>query len=280
MFPLLRSIAIVLINAASVLGWYLMLSGAVWLVAYRWRRSQWSLRKIIQRYPRSGQILREIGFSILSCLIFGCGSLFLWWCGQKGWNQLHWDFHRYGLVWHLVCLALTFVLWDTWFYWTHRAMHSRMLFRLFHRTHHLSHNPTPFTAYSLDPLEALTYAVFLPLVCFIYPIHPSVIGAFMVTQFGVNLVIHSGFELFPRKFAESRFKWLLSSATSHVMHHRYGSGNYGFCFQYWDRLMGTCHPQYDAHLARNCRGNTIASVIPIEAESGMTEVHRPVHSSV
>ena len=102
----------------------------------------------------------------------------------------------------------------------------------------------------------------------------------MVTQLCVNLVIHSGCELFPRQFAESRFNWLLSSATSHVMHHRYGSGNYGFCFQYWDRLMGTCHPQYDAHLARNCRGNTIASVIPIEAESGMTEVHRPVHSSV
>jgi hypothetical protein len=44
--------------------------------------------------------------------------------------------------------------------------------------------------------------------------------------------------------------------------------------------MGTCHPQYDAHLARNCQGNMVGSAISAEAESGMTEARHPVHSSV
>jgi lathosterol oxidase len=279
MSPLLESTAVLVINAASILAWYLVLCGIIWWVTHHWRREQWSLRKIIHRYPRGGQILREIVYSVLSSLIFGCACLLLWWCGQQGWNQLHWDFHRYGLAWHLVCLVVTFFLWDAWFYWTHRAMHSRLLFRLFHRTHHQSPNPTPFTAYSLDPLEALTYAVFLPLVSFLYPIHPAVYAAFMATQFGVNLMIHSGFELFPRKFAESRWNWLLSSATSHVMHHQYGSGNYGFCFQFWDRLMGTCHPDYDTKLAQNCRVNTVETLLPGQPESEMTDA-QPRHSSV
>jgi sterol desaturase/sphingolipid hydroxylase (fatty acid hydroxylase superfamily) len=34
-------------------------------------------------------------------------------------------------------------------------MHDRRLFRLVHRVHHRSHDPSPWAAYAFGPIEAL-----------------------------------------------------------------------------------------------------------------------------
>ena len=118
-------------------------------------------------------------------------------------------------------------------------------FRWFHRLHHLSHNPSPWTSYAFAPLEAVVQAAILPVVAMLYPIHPTPFAAFMVFQFAVNVLIHSGYEIFPRSFMDSRLSRLLATPTGHVLHHEFGKGNYGFCFGFWDWLMGTNHSQYE-----------------------------------
>ena len=55
-------------------------------------------------------------------------------------------------------IGIAIVVHDTWFYWTHRLMHHRRLFKLFHRVHHESTNPTPWAAYCFAPLEAMAQA--------------------------------------------------------------------------------------------------------------------------
>lgn len=227
---------------------YLALAGLVWWIAYRFARAKFWCRKIIEADPRRRQIQREIAFSLMSVVIFSVGLMVSWGFSRQGWNRFYWGFQSRDWVWIPVSTVLTIVLWDTWFYWTHRAMHHRCLFRWFHRTHHLSHNPTPWTSYAVDPLEATVYGTFIIAVSFLYPLHPVAVGIFMTFQFLWNLGIHSGFEFMPAWFPRSLAGWWISSPTSHVQHHETGRGNFGFCFQFWDRLMGTCHPDYDRRL--------------------------------
>ncbi|MGL4598343.1 MAG: sterol desaturase family protein, partial [Bacteroidia bacterium] len=58
---------------------------------------------------------------------------------------------------------------------------------------------------------------------------------------------HLGYELFPRKFVRhGLFKWS-NTSTHHNMHHRLVKCNYGLYFNFWDRILGTNHADYEKH---------------------------------
>ncbi len=238
-------LTLITINFVSMALQYFALAGLIWWLAYRRWDRRLAPRKIIAAQPTPRQVRREILLSLLTAALFGFTTLLVAWFARNGLNQIYWEVSEHGVLWLAASTGFTIVLWDTWFYWTHRAMHHPRLFRRFHRSHHLSHNPTPWTAYALDPLEAAVYAVFVPLVTFMYPLHPMALALFMGFQLLFNVASHSGFEIMPAWFGRSRLARFICTPTSHVIHHESGRGNYGFCFQIWDRLMGTCHPQYD-----------------------------------
>ena len=53
-----------------------------------------------------------------------------------------------GLLQVLAMVALLDLFHDTWFYFTHRLLHSRWMLRNVHYMHHQSTNPSAFTGYS------------------------------------------------------------------------------------------------------------------------------------
>ena len=61
---------------------------------------------------------------------------------------------------------------------------------------------------------------------------------------------HAGFELMPRWWLSSRFTNWINTTTHHDLHHA-GSfnHNYGLYFTWWDKMMGTEHPDYHAKFA-------------------------------
>jgi sterol desaturase/sphingolipid hydroxylase (fatty acid hydroxylase superfamily) len=69
--------------------------------------------------------------------------------------------------------------------------------------------------------------------------------AWMGVQILRNAMGHAGVELMPRWWLSSRLTRWISTTTHHNLHHA-GSfnHNYGFYFTWWDRLMGTEHPDY------------------------------------
>jgi sterol desaturase/sphingolipid hydroxylase (fatty acid hydroxylase superfamily) len=146
-----------------------------------------------------------------------------------------------------VCsIFVTIFVHDTYFYWSHRLMHHRRLFRWFHRVHHESTNPSPWAAYSFGPLEAVMQAAIFPLVVFIMPIHPYAFMIFMVWQITFNVIGHTGYEFYPCWFMNSWFGKFFNTPTNHVQHHEKLRGNYGLYFNLWDRLMGTNHRDYES----------------------------------
>ena len=81
-------------------------------------------------------------------------------------------FVLYGILWFFGQILLLMVLTDIWFYFVHRAMHSKKLFRHTHKLHHLSTDPTPFATNSVHALEAVMDLGFIVIASFFIPLHP------------------------------------------------------------------------------------------------------------
>ncbi len=248
------------ITAIDVLH-YAATAGACWLFFYVFRRRDWLHRKIIAEFPSRRDTWREAGLSLLTCLIYGVVAAVCLWAAHRGWTRLYFDIGAYGWGWFFASIVLTLVVHDAYAYWTHRLMHHRRLFSLVHRAHHRSTNPTPIAAYAFHPLEALIQAGFLPLVIFLYPMHPIAFALYTGWELTWNVVAHGGFEIFPRWLLRSRLGKYVNTPTFHTMHHEYTAGNYGFYSNIWDRLMRTAHKKYEARFAEvTSRGDDLIKV--------------------
>ena len=228
---------------------YLLAAGTVftvlgWLFAKRLSR-----RRIQDRRPSRRQIGREFLYSLSTVVIFtSVGFAIL--LGPPGrLMKIYFEIEEFGWFYAAGSLMLMLVLHDTYFYWTHRLMHHRRLFPLFHRVHHLSRTPTPWAAYSFAPPEALVQALFQPIVLLFLPLHPLVMFLFVALMIVRNALGHSGVEIFWRGFPQGVFGWS-TTVTHHDLHHQRPDGNYGLYFTWWDRWMGTEHADYHAAFRR------------------------------
>lgn len=233
------------------MGWrYTFLAGGAWLLGYVFFKRRWFHRKIITSMPASSEVWREIHYSALSLLIFGLVGALTIKTAMQGWTQMYRKIDQHGMTWFWLSIGCAIVLHDTWFYWTHRAMHHPRLFRWFHRVHHLSRNPTPWAAYAFSPLEALVQAAIFPLALMVMPMHPYAFALFMLWQIVFNIAGHTGYEFHPRWFMKTPLRYIVNTPTNHIMHHETLRGNYGLYFNIWDRLMGTNHADYEARFVR------------------------------
>lgn len=224
---------------------YLLLAGLAWLLGYVLFRQRWFHRKIVQHWPTSADVRREMAYSVLSVVIFGLTGAATILAGKHGWTQMYWRLADHSLGWFWGSIACSIFIHDAYFYWTHRAMHHPRLFRRFHRVHHLSTNPSPWASYSFAPPEAIVQAAIFPLVAVLIPIHPLAFALVMLWQLTFNVLGHTGYEYHPRALMSSWLKRLLNTPTNHAMHHEKMQGNYGLYFNFWDRLMGTNHADYE-----------------------------------
>lgn len=232
---------------------YAVFSIGVWLVLWVALAPVLRGRKIREATPPGRQLLSEFGFSIRSIAVFstvGLATFFLARIGLLPGPKLA---ATWGPVWFWASLLMMIVAHDAWFYWTHRMIHDPRLFRRFHRRHHRSNNPSPFTAYSFDLGEAAINALFVPLWMCVVPTRWEVVGLFMLHQIVRNTIGHSGYELFPANGHGKPLLPFLTAVTHHDLHHAQAGWNYGLYFTFWDKVMGTEHPEYEARFAETVR---------------------------
>jgi lathosterol oxidase len=229
---------------------YLIIAGLAYLVFYLLFRRRALPRKIQPDFPAGTEMRREVLYSLLSFAIFAGAGVLTYVLYRLGWLQAYGDIGRYGWPYLWFSLVVLIFIHDAWFYWTHRLMHWRPLFRRMHAVHHQSHNPTPWASFSFHPSEAVVHAVIFPITALFLPMHPLVALLWLTYMTAMNVVGHLGFEILPRGFAmHPLFKWH-NTSVHHNQHHRAIRCNYGLYFNLWDRLMGTNHPTYEAEYRR------------------------------
>lgn len=236
-------------NMTTDVSRYAMFAIGFWLILWVLLAPFLKARKIREATPPARQLLTEFAISIRSVAIFSTIGLWPYVLERAGWLPGPDLGESWGPVWFWVSLALMIVAHDAYFYWAHRLMHDPRLFRRFHRRHHLSHNPSPFTAYSFDLGEAAVMAIFLPLWVMVVPTPWPAVGLFVLHQIVRNTMGHAGYELMPaRRDGRPLLDWM-TTTTHHDLHHAQARWNYGLYFTWWDRWMGTEHPDYHAHYA-------------------------------
>jgi sterol desaturase/sphingolipid hydroxylase (fatty acid hydroxylase superfamily) len=228
-------------------GMYYALVTTVFFAAWLWWRSRPQRRARLQAGPVNGrQIGREMATSVVTVLIFGVVMPLLFAFGFGRHTQFYWSIAERGWPYFFLSVVLMLLIQDTWFYWTHRLMHHRRLFRWFHRTHHRSTNPNPWTTYSMAPLEAIVLSGATVLNLLLVP----TTGAALVVVYWLNLIYgvygHLGYEVYPRWLARHWLGRWINTSAAHNVHHARGRYNYGYYFLFWDRLMGTLDPDYEA----------------------------------
>ncbi|WP_421737713.1 sterol desaturase family protein [Caulobacter sp.] len=244
---------------------YVLFSVGVWLTLWVLLARPLAGRRIRDTRPPARQLVLEFLISIRSIMIFSTAGLLTFGLFRAGLMPGPYIARDLGPFWFWTSLVLMIIGHDAWFYWTHRLIHDRRLFRTFHRRHHRSHNPSPFTAYSFDLGEAAINALFVPLWMLIVPTQWPVIGLFVLHQIARNTLGHSGYELFPaRKDGRPLLPWL-TTVTHHDLHHAQAGYNYGLYFTWWDRWMGTEHPEYLARFAAVTARKRLATSSPSPA---------------
>lgn len=247
-FPIDFSFQFVAIPFIALALRYVLFAGGFYLVFYIWKNRQWQHRKIQPRFPTREKIMAEILYSVSSLLIFGAIGVGIILGKSYGILKLYPDPLHFGIGYLVLSFFILVFAHDTWFYWTHRLMHYPKLFRWVHATHHRSTNPSPWAAFAFHPFEAVIEASFLPIVLLIVPVNGLVMIVFLFFMITLNVIGHLGYEIFPKRwFSSSIGKWQ-NSSTHHNMHHQFCRHNFGLYFNFWDRWMGTNHPEYSKRL--------------------------------
>ncbi len=224
---------------------YLLLASIFFLIYYAIKRRAWSARKVQLEFPEGSDYRREFLFSLSTSIIFATLGYLFFFGPLAQYTKVYTNIQEFGLPYFFLSVSLTLVVHDTYFYWTHRAMHHPAVFGRVHRVHHLSTNPSPWAAMAFHPLEAVVEFGIIAIVPFIYPIHPLAIGLFLLIMMIYNVYGHLGFELYPKGFAGSRLGRWINTSVNHNQHHQHIKGNYGLYFLWWDRWMGTIRSDYE-----------------------------------
>lgn len=225
-------------------GRYLIATVIMAAIAWGVTRLPWGrTRKIQQRNASVADVRREFIASAQTCVVyFGVTIVMIWGVTNGVFQRIE---GSRGLAVDLAILVGIVVGHDAYFYWAHRTMHHRRLFKFFHRHHHRSVTPTPFAAYSFAVPEAVVMAAFVPLWQLFVATPGWVLFTFLNWQIIRNVMGHSGVELFPRWWLANPLTRWINTTTHHDLHHN-GSfnHNYGLYFTWWDKMMGTENPRY------------------------------------
>ena len=224
---------------------YLVVAGLAALIFYAWRRERRIETKIQPRWPKTADYRREIGYSFLTFAVFiAVGQLVLRGPFAEH-HRVYTDVADDGWTWFVVSIPIVLVLHDAWFYWMHRLMHHRGLYRRMHLTHHRSINPTPWASFAFHPLEAVVEAGGILFQVFLLPLHPGVLAIAMMGMTVYNVYGHLGWELYPKGFAGHPIGRFVNTSVSHNQHHAKAKHNYGLYFLWWDRWFGTLDETYE-----------------------------------
>ena len=218
---------------------YLIIAGGGYYFIWMRGKERWQHKRILPERRRPPQPWNEFKLSTVLCLMFGAMLGGITVLTALGWTRMYANIGDFGWTYFLGSIVLMAVLHDSYYYWAHRLMHSKLVFRHIHLVHHRFTNPTPFACYAFHPFEGVVEIAIIGLLLLLMPIHSLALAIYIVIQTVLNVISHLGYEFYPAWIS----RWFITS-THHSLHHAHFHGHYMLYFNAWDRLMGTNQADY------------------------------------
>jgi sterol desaturase/sphingolipid hydroxylase (fatty acid hydroxylase superfamily) len=185
------------------------------------------LHKIEQKAVSKRQILYEMRNSLLSIVVFGFSIIPVIY------------FIRIDVIillpntfFNIALGVIILTLWnEIHFYLVHRLMHSKFFMNHVHYIHHRSHTPTVFSVYSFHWLEALLLSTVPLSIATFIPFSIIAIILYPLASILLNFAGHCNY-----RFGNGKGESWTLFGTWHHQHHSKGRKNYGFAFNFMDKL--------------------------------------------
>jgi sterol desaturase/sphingolipid hydroxylase (fatty acid hydroxylase superfamily) len=208
----------------------------VWL--YMWKKEGLN-RKYDSRWPARKSRMFMFGDQVYDNVFLTAGVAGLVWTIYEWVTMWMYANHRLPyLSWqaHPVLFLLWIPIIPLWrefhFYWVHRFLHWKPLYKYAHYVHHKNVNPNPWSGMAMHPVEVTLYFT----VCLIHWVIPSHPFHFLFNLQHAGLApapSHDGFEA---PIVNGKFE---SGSYFHYLHHRYFECNYGESTLPLDKWFGT-----------------------------------------
>lgn len=169
----------------------------------------------------------EIKNGVMACVIFSIGSLL----SRELFSGV-WPSSFSLLIYQITAFV---IFYETYSYFVHRLLHTA-LFKKVHGVHHQSIRTTPWTAYSVHPIEATFIGMSAPIFMFVFPFSLGVALVLHVMGMMFTIFLHSNFTLRTKNPALNQLSFY---PNYHSHHHLSGNSNFGFVAPLWDRFFKT-----------------------------------------
>lgn len=224
---------------------YFIIAGFAFAIFYWFKKSKWLYKKIQPTYPKTNNYIREILYSVITIIIFSGVSYSILGTSLRQYTFFYTNINDYGWWWFGFAFIVMLLVHDAYFYFAHRLMHHKKIFKYVHLIHHKSTNPSPWAAFAFHPVEALVEVGIVIIFFFTMPIMRYHLFFFFLFMMVYNVYGHLGWELYPKSFAKSKIGKWINTSVNHNQHHQFFKGNYGLYFLWWDRWFGTIREDYE-----------------------------------
>ena len=134
-------------------------------------------------------------------------------------------------------LPLFFLIEDTSFYWNHRALHTKWLYKYVHKMHHEFKQPNCWAVEYTHILEySITNSAGVFLGTLLLKSHVITFWIWLAIRVLEGIDGHCGYDFW---FSPFRYFPFRPGANIHDYHHSHNVGNYGSFFTFWDHICGT-----------------------------------------
>ena len=240
---ILRNLPTGFLSALMLNGTLITLTYLFFWKIFKQRLRNWRIQ--LKQRVDAKQIKAELKNAFFTLLVGALFSSIVIYLSTKGYTKIYIRFTDHNPLLGFAGFFMLLLIDDTWFYWCHRLLHHKAIFRYVHVVHHKSIDVNPFTSLSFHWVEPFLLSFWIFPVSLFVPIYAPVLGLVQIWGLLDNIKSHLGYELYPAKLNKSWLRFLTSS-THHNMHHSKFNGNYGVHFRLWDRLLGTEFRNYEA----------------------------------
>ncbi len=196
-------------------------------------------RKYDPNWPARNSRLFLFGDQVYDNIFWTCGVsgaiwtayeiLTLWLYANHRIPWLHWSQHP---VWFVAWFFLIPIWREFHFYWVHRLIHWKPLYKHVHSLHHKNSNPITWSGMAMHPVEGTIY-LSVVLIHWVVPSHPI---HFLFDLQHTALTPANGHHGFEGPILKGKFP---TGSYFHYLHHRYFECNYGESTIPLDRWFGT-----------------------------------------
>ena len=137
------------------------------------------------------------------------------------------------LAWKLPAF---FVIEDFYFYWVHRGLHHKSVYKYVHKVHHEHTHPFGITAEYAHPIETFILGIGTLLGPLFFARHMSELWAWLLVRLWETVEDHSGYDL---PFNPTNLIPFWGGAVHHDFHHKTFEGPYSSIFTWCDWVFGT-----------------------------------------